>query len=128
MWKPDELAKWFDKTVVSVALHRYAGKTWNLSCMPRRSHLTGGYTAEINHWTPAGMVNNVALGNGPNPVAAALDGYRRCQDDIMWLVFDLELQSTLLRRTLAERRATERHLEKVIDLLTDVIRMVNTAA
>lgn len=129
MWKPDDYAKWFDKTVVSVALHRYAGKTWNLSCMPRRSHLTGGYTAEINQWTSGGMVNNVALGNGPNPVAAALDGYRRCEsEDIMWLVFDLELQTTLLRRTLAERRATERHLEKVIDLLTDVMRSFKISA
>lgn len=97
--------------------------------MPRRSHLTGGYTAEINLWTPGGMVNNVALGNGANPVAAAIDGYRRCQsEDIMWLVFDLELEMELLRRALAEKRVIDRALERIVDMLTDAIRLVNTAA
>jgi hypothetical protein len=130
MWQADTFAKTFDTTDVSRAMHRYAGRQWNLSCMPQRSSLTRGYTAEINLYEGDGQMRaNIALGNGPDPVAAALDGYRKIQPaDFMWLVFDLELQAELLRRAVVQQRAFERDLERVIDLLTDVLRMVNTAS
>jgi len=124
MWKADEFAKSFDVTTVSRALHRYAGRVWSLSCMPQRSYLTGGYTAEISEHTGNGQfLANIALGNGKDPVAAALDGYRQARPtDPIWAAFDLELQVELLRRSIVSARATEKALERIVDMLTDAIR------
>jgi hypothetical protein len=128
-WKADAFAASFEAGV-SRALHRYAGQRYSLSTFPKRSAIDKRYFAEISRYAGNGyMHNNIALGTGSDPVAAALQGYRFAQpNDPMWQVFELEHEVDLLRRALVRRREFERKLERVIDNLTATLRSFNVPA
>lgn len=109
MWRPDPLIEKQMRLECLIALHRQAGKR-GFSCMPKRSYISGGYTAEINQHVPTGQYYedqphiqkhvirpNVALGSGPTPLEAAVDGYRKAvpMDDMMATIY-LECELHLL--------------------------------
>lgn len=123
-WKADEFAKSFDALTVSKALHRYAGRRYNLSANPKRSAIDKRYYAEVSRYLGNGyMQPNVALGTGNDPVAAALQGYRFAEpDDIMWRVFELEYEAAVLGRAVAAARGLERKLDRTLDDLTAILR------
>lgn len=125
-WKADEFGQSFDRLPVSIALHRYAGRAHQLSCLPKRSAIDKRYFAEINRYAGNGyMTPNVALGTGTDPIAAALQGYRYAvPDDRMWAVFALEYEVALLARPLADARQAERKLDRLLDDLTVILRSV----
>lgn len=123
-WKADVLAQAFDRLTVSQALHRYAGRRYNLSSNPKRSAIDKRYFAEVSRYLGNGyMQPNVALGTGDDPVAAALQGYRFAEpDDIMWRVFELEYEIALLSRAVAAANDLERKLDRLLDGLTVILR------
>lgn len=124
MWRADDFAKTFDRLPVSVDLHRYAGRVYTISCMPKRSAIDRRYYAEGNRYLGEGrMLTNVKLGRGDNPVAAAIDAYRQMEPaDPIWDAFALELECELLRRSIVHVREIERQIDRAVDGLTDLIR------
>ena len=128
MWKADPFAQSFERLDLSRSLHRYAGSRYQLSCLPKRSAISGGYYAEIGRYLGQGnMEINVKLGTGDNPVVAAIDGYRQVVSDPMWAMFRLELEAELLRRAVAHRAEIERKIDKALDWLTDIVAVIRTA-
>lgn len=125
-WKADEFAKTFDRTVLSQAMHRYAGRVHCLSSNPKRSAIDHRYYSETSKYLGNGYVQpNISLGTGPDPIGAALAGYRFAEpDDIMWKVFALEYEAELLRRAYDKRQQIERKVEKALDDLTAILRSV----
>lgn len=125
-WKADAFAASFDRTTASQALHRYAGKRYQISANPKRSAIDKRYFAEVSRYLGNGyMQPNISLGTGSDPVAAAIQGYRFAEPaDPMWQVFALEHEAELLRRALADRREFDKKLDRALDDLTAILRSV----
>ena len=126
MWKADSFGRSFDATEVSRALHRYAGRVHGLGCLPKLSSIDKRYFAEINRYLGKGESDlNIKLGTGPDPVTAAIDGYRQAApEDPIWGVFQLELEAEMIRRWIIRWRKREASLEAALDALTDLLPMV----
>ncbi len=105
MWRPDPVSDRQMRLPCSVLLHREAGKR-GYSCDPKRSSIghDAGYYAEVNQVSADTARLNVALGTGPTPLAAALDGYRQqvpINGDPLWAVVLLECEVALLAEAAA---------------------------
>lgn len=133
MYKVDTLAQAQLRLECSRALHRIAGRL-GFSCMPKWSFISrSGYYAEINAHRPMGVVYedaphiekhaivpNVAMGYGPTPLEAAMDGYRRVVSHPAMDAVLLECELLLL----SEAVGRARHFEKAIAELEETLRLL----
>lgn len=142
-WRADPVLNADMRNAAANDLHREAGKR-GFSCWPTKSHITGGYYAEImkhektgrssidehgHEWPEWRSIPNVAMGTAQGPLEAALDGYIKAvpYDDV-WGCVVLLVQIELLSRAVAKARTHEQTLTKLdatLDDLTAALALVN---
>lgn len=123
-WKRDDFGESFNSLPTSRDLHRYAGRVHGLSCLPKLSAIDRRYYAEINRWTAGAMEFNVAMGVGDNPLAAAIDGYRRTVADPVWFAYALESEWDMFMRVHRRQASAEARLVRLLAELQDLISRV----
>lgn len=129
-WTVDLFAQTIDGLEASKRAHRMAGFEMH-SCMPKRSAINGGYYAEINRYHGNGvLVPNVALGTGPTPLHAALDGYAKAMPHkaLLWAAYRLELEAELLHRAIRNAGRLEKKLEAALEDLALLLLTITPIA